>query len=50
MSRPDVRLAGDVKRALQSEALDLGARGRDPVFGYGFVDSSPRTTTAVTRN
>ena len=31
----------------QNEALDLGAKGRDPVFGFGFVDTAPRTTTAA---
>jgi hypothetical protein len=46
MSRPDARLAGEVRRTLQNEARDLGAKGRDPVFGFGFVDSTPPTTTA----
>jgi hypothetical protein len=46
MARPDARLAGRVKRRLETEAVDLGVRGRDPVFGYGFVESVPRTTTA----
>jgi hypothetical protein len=47
MSRPDARAAGNIKRALQREAIDLGARGRDPVYGYGFVDSLPPSTTAA---
>jgi subtilisin family serine protease len=35
MSHPSPRRARDVLVALQSQVIDLGAPGRDPIFGWG---------------
>jgi len=32
------------RQMLWTEALDLGAPGRDPVYGYGFLDAMPSAT------
>jgi hypothetical protein len=37
MARPDPAAARRADARLQAEAIDLGAAGRDPVFGYGFL-------------
>ena len=38
MNKPDANVA-QAMNALQHDAIDLGAPGRDPIFGYGFLDS-----------
>jgi hypothetical protein len=42
MARPDTADAARVSRLLESQAEDLGAPGRDPVFGYGYLDGMPQ--------
>lgn len=45
----DTQIAARALQALQHSAIDLGAPGRDPVFGYGFLDgpaAAPRTASA----
>jgi hypothetical protein len=37
--RGEVRNVNDARRMLASTARDLGPRGKDPVFGYGLVQS-----------
>jgi hypothetical protein len=37
--RADAQIAARAIAALQHSAIDLGAPGRDPVFGYGFLDA-----------
>lgn len=37
--RADTQIAARATQTLQHSAIDLGAPGRDPVFGYGFLDS-----------
>lgn len=37
----------DVRRLLQSTAQDLGASGRDPVFGFGLVDADAAAAAVV---
>jgi subtilisin family serine protease len=37
MTKPDPAAAWRVIRALETEARDLGARGRDPIYGAGLV-------------
>ena len=37
--RPDLDLAG-VRRLLTESAIDLGSKGRDPVFGAGRIDAA----------
>ena len=39
--RPDPASAQKALRAVVAEAVDLGAPGRDPVFGYGLIESRP---------
>lgn len=46
--RADAQIAARAIHSLQHSAIDLGAPGRDPVFGYGFLDSP--TATARTAN
>lgn len=41
IARPDPAAAQKAIRALESEARDLGARGRDPVYGAGLVGAQP---------
>jgi hypothetical protein len=36
---PDVAKAKAALKALAAEARDLGAPGRDPVFGHGLIPS-----------
>ena len=47
MSRPDAEAAARAYENLQYEALDLGKPGRDPVFGYGFLESPSSNRTAL---
>lgn len=42
-SLPGPSCAGDATRALAQEAIDLGRKGRDPVYGFGLVGESVRT-------
>lgn len=42
LSRPDPAEAAHACRLLEHAALDLGAPGRDPVYGYGFLDAPGR--------
>ena len=45
-ARPD--LGGDqIESLMYSTAVDLGAAGRDPVFGYGRVDAAAAVRAAV---
>lgn len=44
--RPDLDLEG-VRRLLTESAVDLGAKGRDPVFGAGRVDARAALTRAL---
>ncbi len=44
--RPDLDLDG-VRKLLMDSAVDLGARGRDPVFGAGRVDAPAALAKAV---
>ncbi|MBP6012558.1 MAG: S8 family serine peptidase [Alphaproteobacteria bacterium] len=37
VSKPDPQLAQDAVNALQAQAQDVGAPGRDPVYGYGVI-------------
>ncbi|HEX2817395.1 MAG TPA: S8 family serine peptidase, partial [Phenylobacterium sp.] len=39
LSGVDAVAARKAVQALASEALDLGAPGRDPIFGYGLIES-----------
>jgi len=41
LSRPDAAAARRALDALAAEAVDLGAPGRDPVFGYGLIEGHP---------
>jgi hypothetical protein len=41
MTRPDPAAARRIDERLVAEAVDLGAPGRDPVFGYGFLAPPP---------
>jgi hypothetical protein len=41
LSRVDATAARQAVQALASEAVDLGAPGRDPIFGYGLIESRP---------
>jgi subtilisin family serine protease len=47
MARPDPAAARRADERLQVQAIDLGAAGRDPVFGYGFLASTPLHTETV---
>ena len=44
--RPDLS-ADEVVALLASTATDLGAPGRDPVYGYGLVDAYAAAAAAV---
>ena len=37
--RADAQIAARAKETLERDAIDLGAPGRDPVFGYGYLDA-----------
>ena len=39
MDKPDTAIAAHAMNALRHAAIDLGAPGRDPIFGYGFLES-----------
>jgi subtilisin family serine protease len=41
VARPDPAAFERAYRELRAEAVDLGAPGRDDVFGYGFLDAQP---------
>jgi hypothetical protein len=41
MARPDVAASLRAQQDLRNEAVDLGAPGRDEVFGFGFIDAQP---------
>jgi hypothetical protein len=45
MKQSDPAVAKSAWAALEQEAVDLGAPGRDSVFGYGFL--APLTTSAA---
>lgn len=38
VARPDVAASLSAQQQLRAEAVDLGAPGRDEVFGYGLID------------
>ncbi len=41
LSRSDATAARKALQAVAAEAVDLGVPGRDPVFGYGLIESRP---------
>jgi hypothetical protein len=41
LDRPDALKAKAALQDLERKAVDLGAPGRDPVFGYGLIEASP---------
>ena len=41
VAKPDAAGASRAQQSLQAEAVDLGAPGRDPIFGYGYVGIPP---------
>jgi subtilisin family serine protease len=41
LARPDAAAAQKAIRALETEAQDLGPRGRDPIYGAGLVGAEP---------
>jgi subtilisin family serine protease len=43
MTRPDVTAFQRAHQELRNEAIDLGPKGRDEIFGYGFLDAQPAT-------
>jgi hypothetical protein len=43
MRAPDAQMASEAIESLARHALDLGARGFDPVYGYGLVGEEVRT-------
>jgi hypothetical protein len=48
IARPNVAAAAAARKRLEDLALDLGAPGRDPVYGYGFLAApGSETQTAV---
>ena len=46
LDHPDRALADEAMRELIASAIDLGARGYDPVYGNGFVSRDLPTTSA----
>ena len=46
--RADTALSARAWATLERQAVDLGTPGRDPVFGYGYLDS-PQAASAVAR-
>ena len=38
---------GDVLQLLEHTAIDLGAPGRDPIFGFGMIDVDAATRAAA---
>jgi len=46
LDRPDPALANEAVRELAASAIDLGARGYDPVYGNGLVGADPQMTSA----
>ena len=46
LDHPDRALAEQAVRALIASAIDLGARGYDPVYGNGFVGPDPQSAFA----
>jgi len=46
LAAPDPARARSALASLQSEARDLGARGRDNVYGYGLVGANFLLTSA----
>jgi len=46
MDRPDASAAAAAFCILQRQAVDLGAAGRDPVFGYGLLSADASSTQA----
>lgn len=47
VERPDKQRADWALCVLRHRALDLGAQGRDPVFGFGLVDEISQSSPAV---
>jgi len=47
MARPDPVAARRVNERLEAEAIDLGAPGRDSIFGYGFLAPPALQTETV---
>jgi len=46
LNHPDPALANQAVRELAASAIDLGARGYDPVYGNGLVGVDPRAISA----
>jgi subtilisin family serine protease len=49
IGRPAPQRVAQTRRALQYEALDLGVPGRDPVYGYGFLDLTSTFTASASK-
>jgi hypothetical protein len=49
MPRPDPAAADQARAMLERSAIDLGPSGRDPVFGYGYLDP-PGATSSLANN
>lgn len=49
LPRPDAALAQEVVAALARRAVDLGAPGTDPVYGYGLVGAELRRQPVLAR-
>jgi hypothetical protein len=47
LMRPGAKSVSDITKSLEAEALDLGRAGRDPVFGYGFIEAAPPIIVAA---
>lgn len=39
LPRPDIEAVARAWKTLEAQAVDLGAPGRDPVFGYGYLEA-----------
>jgi len=45
MTQPNIAASSQVLRDLRAEVVDLGAPGRDDIFGYGFLDAPSGAVT-----
>ena len=50
LTHPGTAAAAAVYRELQKQAIDLGDPGRDPVFGWGFLDRPGNTRLSASSN
>jgi hypothetical protein len=49
LARPDVKAASAARARLESLALDLGAPGRDPVYGFGELEAPGPVAESLVR-